>query len=123
MVRSIFERFSKVLPVLQEYDTGIDAHCELLDIPAKPFFIQCKTRKNIREISKRIPIQIEVAHILYWMAQPAPTFLIINEFYTDNCYWMFPEAALEKRDDNWRNQGTVTFKVPKSNAFRINVKE
>jgi len=131
IIASIFNEFCIVIPIPQESDLGIDLDCELIekisDIISKPtgihFNIQCKTKEEIKEDSDFIRVKIKVETINYWLIQARPTFLIVVDDTSKECYWTFPEEELKKRSKDRRNQNFVYFKVPKSNIFDYQIKE
>lgn len=120
-LQSIFVKSCRVLEESQEQDLGIDFKCEIMQgqrPTGKWFNIQCKGKEKVKVENNSIAIPIKVTTINYWLLQPIPTFLIIVDLSTKTFYWSFLRDFIPSLNKKWREQTTVTIKIPAQNCFK-----
>lgn len=82
------------------------------------FAVQLKGTGSLDESEGSVRVRIETDHLAYYMDRvTSPVFLVVVDVERDRGYWTFVQAyALDDlAGKDWRQQGTVTIKIPIEN--------
>ena len=105
-------------------DYGLDKSIEVVDgqkVTGKEVLVQVKGTNAIDLKDGYVSFNIEVDKLKYYLERESPVILTVVDIPTKKCYWLFVQEyiyeSLDIANPNWRQQETVTIKIPEVNEL------
>ena len=103
-------------------DYGLDKAVEVVDgtkVTGKELLVQVKGTYVIDIKDGFVSFSLEVDKLKYYLHRDSPVILTVVDVPSKKCYWLFMQEyihdVLEQSNPQWRNQTTVTIKIPVAN--------
>lgn len=103
-------------------DYGLDKSIEVVkgqNVTGKEVLVQVKGTNTIDIKDGFVSYTLEVDKLKYYLERESPIILTVVDVPTRKCYWLFVQEYIYETLDianlNWRQQETVTIKIPEAN--------
>jgi hypothetical protein len=103
-------------------DYGLDKSIEIVEggkVTGKEVFVQLKGTNTINTTDGFVSYTMEVKNLKYYLERDIPVVLTVVDIPSKRCYWLFIQqyiyGTLDLASPNWKQQETVTVKIPVSN--------
>ena len=113
-----------------EQDYAIDLEVEVVtkgEVSGKSLFVQLKSSDCLSIKPTHIDYQFETDKLSYYLQKDIPVLLVLVDLNDKQCYWLFTQEytydELEKKSPEWKQQKTVTLRIPRSAEWSISLNE
>lgn len=103
-------------------DYGLDKSVEIVEggkVTGKELLIQLKGTTTINVTDGYVSYPLEVKNLKYYLERDTPVILTVVDVPSKKCYWLFIQEyiyqTLDEANPNWKQQETVTVKIPVTN--------
>lgn len=123
--------FSQAIPsewVIRDIspDYGLDKSVEVVEggkVSGKEVFVQLKGTNTISITNGYVSFIMEVKNLTYYLERDTPVVLTVVDITSKKCYWLFVQEyiyeTLEVDNPKWKQQETVTLKIPSTNELAL----
>ncbi len=103
-------------------DYGVDYRVRIVEaglLTSDEFFVQVRGTTRLRVSGAELSFAVKREHLVYWVDQlKVPVLLVVVDVTGGRAYWLpIQPYAFRNLPDGWRNQKTVSVKIPTSNRL------
>jgi len=123
LVREIFNEANWVCNPLYG-DFGIDLHVKVFEsghTTPWELHVQIKGTERPHVSEGHIHFSIDTEHLNDWYESPLPVLFVVCNVRSEKAYWLWVKEYLDKLDLDWRQQSTITLRIPIHNELRYEI--